>query len=192
MVFEEFQKIPRLKRNCVITEKIDGTNAQIHITDDGEMLIGSRSRYITSKEDNFGFARWAESNREELLKLGPGRHYGEWWGSGVQRGYGLTRGEKRFSLFNVGRWSLDELPPCVGLVPKLYEGPFSSEVVDRIIDELRIGGSKAAPGFMKPEGIIVYHAAARSLFKVTLEKDAEPKSLVEDGRMPGAEPTKQS
>ena len=28
---------------------------------------------------------------------------------------------------------------------------------------------------MNPEGIIVYHAAARSLFKVTVEKDEEPK-----------------
>lgn len=73
-MFEEFQKIPRLKRNCVITEKIDGTNAQIHITDDGEMLIGSRSRYITTKEDNYGFARWAEAHRDELLTLGAGRH----------------------------------------------------------------------------------------------------------------------
>lgn len=174
-MFEEFQKIPRLKRNCVITEKIDGTNAQIHITDEGEILTGSRSRYITGADDNFGFAKWAESHKDQLICLGPGRHYGEWWGSGIQRGYGLTKGEKRFSLFNVGRWSLDELPPCVGLVPKLYEGPFSSGIVDSCLEMLRIAGSVAAPGFMKPEGIVVYHAAARSLFKVTLEKDEEPK-----------------
>lgn len=178
-MFEEFQKIPRLKRNCVITEKIDGTNAQIHITDEGEMLIGSRSRYITTKDDNYGFARWAEAHREELVALGPGRHYGEWWGSGCQRGYGLAGGEKRFSLFNVGRWRGEGviLPPCVSLVPVLYEGPFSSDIVDRTIQELRQYGSSAAPGFMKPEGIIVYHAAARSLFKVTVEKDEEPKGV---------------
>ena len=176
-MFEEFQKIPRLRRGCVITEKIDGTNAQIHITEDGEFLIGSRSRYITPADDNFGFARWAEANKAELLKLGPGRHYGEWWGSGIQRGYGLKNGEKRFSLFNVGRWTAESLPACVGLVPKLYDGPFSSEVVDGIIEELRATGSRAVAGFMKPEGIIIYHAAARSLFKVTLEKDDEPKSL---------------
>ncbi len=179
-MFEEFQKIPRLKRNCVITEKIDGTNAQIHITDDGQMLIGSRSRYITTKEDNYGFARWAEANRDELLKLGPGRHFGEWWGSGCQRGYGLTSGEKRFSLFNVGRWKADELPSCVGLVPVLYEGPFSTDIVDQCIADLRENGSRAAPGFMKPEGIIIYHAAARSLFKVTLEKDEQPKGQTKE------------
>ncbi len=171
--FEEFQKIPRLKRNCVITEKIDGTNAQIHITDEGLILAGSRNRYITPQDDNYGFARWVEANKEELTKLGPGRHYGEWWGSGVGRGYGLTGGEKRFSMFNVGRWNAENLPSCVGLVPVLYEGPFSSAKVDELIEDLRVNGSKAAPGFMKPEGLIVYHAAARSLFKVTVEKDDE-------------------
>lgn len=130
--------------------------------------------------------------------LGPGRHFGEWWGSGVQRGYGLTGGEKRFSLFNVGRWResvphptlcacgncpvLDkQLPKCVSLVPVLYEGPFSSDVVDRCIEDLRANGSKASLGFMKPEGIIVYHAAARSLFKVTVDKDEEPKGFQDRG-----------
>lgn len=176
MEFEEFPKIPRLKRNCVITEKIDGTNAQVHITEDGEVLAGSRSRYVTPEADNFGFARWVAANREELLKLGPGRHFGEWWGAGVQRGYGLKNGEKRFSLFNVGRWKQEDLPACVGLVPVLYEGAFSSDIIDQCIDDLAQYGSKASPGFMKPEGIVVYHAAARSLFKVTIEKDEEPKS----------------
>lgn len=177
MLFEEFPKIPRLKRGCVITEKIDGTNAQIHITDEGEFLTGSRTRYITPKEDNYGFARWAMQHEAELRTLGPGRHFGEWWGSGCQRGYGLVKGEKRFSLFNVGRWKDQPLPNCVGLVPVIYEGPFSSDIVESCIADLRANGSKASPGFMNPEGIIVYHAAARSCFKVTLEKDEEPKSL---------------
>ncbi len=64
------------------------------------MFIGSRTRWITAQDDNHGFARWVEGNKQELLKLGAGRHFGEWWGSGIQRGYGLQKGEKRFSLFN--------------------------------------------------------------------------------------------
>jgi hypothetical protein len=173
--FEEFQKIPRLRRGCVITEKIDGTNAQVHITDDGQILFGSRTRYIVPGDDNYGFAKWAEAHKDELIKLGPGRHFGEWWGSGIQRGYGLTGGEKRFSLFNVGRWKDAVLPDCVSLVPVLYEGPFSSSVVAERIEFLRANGSMVNLGFMKPEGIIVYHAAARSMFKVTLDKDEEYK-----------------
>lgn len=174
-VFQEFSKIPRLKRGCVITEKIDGTNAQIHITDDGQILAGSRNRYITASDDNYGFARWVEANKAYLMELGLGRHYGEWWGSGVQRGYGLTNGEKRFSLFNLGRCKDGGLPACVSLVPVLYEGEFSTGIVDECLADLRINGSKASPGFMKPEGAIIWHTAARSLFKITLEKDEEPK-----------------
>jgi hypothetical protein len=87
----------------IVTEKLDGTNAQVHITDDGRIFAGSRNRWITPDADNFGFARWVAEHEEELRALGPGSHYGEWWGSGIQRRYGLD--EKRFSLFNVGRWT---------------------------------------------------------------------------------------
>lgn len=75
-MFEKFPKIPRLNREIVITEKLDGTNASIEITDEGEFLVGSRNRYITPESDNYGFARWAYANKEELLKLGPGRNGG--------------------------------------------------------------------------------------------------------------------
>lgn len=101
--FKSFTKIPRLSREIVITEKIDGTNACIYIDETtNEMLVGSRTRWITPQSDNFGFAAWVEQNKEELYKLGPGYHYGEWWGKGIQRGYGLN--ERRFSLFNISRW----------------------------------------------------------------------------------------
>lgn len=100
--FVEFPKMPRLSRKMSLTEKIDGTNASIVITDEGEFLVGSRTRWITPEQDNYGFARWAYANKDELMALGVGRHYGEWWGAGIQRGYGQK--EKHFSLFNVGRW----------------------------------------------------------------------------------------
>jgi len=37
-------------------------------------------------------------------------------------------------------------------------------------------GSVASPGFMRPEGVVVYHVAANMYFKKTIEKDEEPKS----------------
>lgn len=102
--FKPFQKIARLNREVLVTEKIDGTNGLVWIAEDGvEMRAGSRSRWITPEADNFGFAKWVADNAEELRRLGPGYHYGEWWGAGIQRRYGLT--EKRFSLFNVSRWA---------------------------------------------------------------------------------------
>lgn len=171
MDFEGFQKIARLSRGCVITEKIDGTNAAILIGEDGEMRAQSRTRFITPQDDNFGFAKWVESNRDELLRLGPGRHFGEWWGAGIQRGYGLT--EKRFSLFNVSRWTPDQLPSCCSVVPVLYSGIFTTFFIEDTLQKLTEHGSVASPGFMKPEGVIVWHEAARIMFKKTLDKDDE-------------------
>lgn len=114
------------------------------------LFAGSRSRFITPEDDNFGFARWAQAHAEELLPLGPGRHFGEWWGSGIQRGYGLTKGEKRFSLFAVHRWADDrdrvkfpaDRPACCGVVPVLYRGLFDTLMkteLDRVMDSLRTG-----------------------------------------------------
>lgn len=85
-------------------------------------------------------------------------------------------GERRFSLFNVSRWK-DERPSCCSVVPVLYEGPFSTEVVSAQVERLRTLGSLAAP-FMDPEGLIVYHTAAQHGFKVTLKDDDKPKGQV--------------
>lgn len=173
MEFEEFAKIPRLSRECVITEKIDGTNAQIVITEDLEVMAGSKSQWITPANDNFGFARWVYENAEQLrAELGIGRHYGEWWGSGVGRRYGMHA--KVFSLFNTHRWKDAPLILC-HVVPVLYEGPFTTDAVEQALDLLTREGSHASPGFMKPEGVVVFHKAANSMFKKTIEKDEEYK-----------------
>ena len=39
--FLEFPKMARLSREIIITEKIDGTNAQILITEDGDLSDGA-------------------------------------------------------------------------------------------------------------------------------------------------------
>lgn len=174
--FEAFPKIPRFSRGAIITEKIDGTNAVIRVTDDGSDLIaGSRSRWITPEADNFGFARWVQEYKAELLKLGPGSHFGEWWGSGIQRRYGIK--EKRFSLFNIHRW-FAERPDCCHVVPVIWTGGFDQiqTGIELALGSLRTIGSAAAPGFMDPEGIVILHEAGRCVFKKTLNSDDEPKS----------------
>lgn len=179
--FQEWPKIPRLNRGMVITEKIDGTNAAVVITPDGDVFAQSRNRMLTDDlPDNYGFRAWAYDNAIDLAAiLGPGYHFGEWWGSGIQRRYGLTGEDKRFSLFNTARWEHTDFSavPGLGLVPVLHVGPFSTEVINSSVESLRADGSVAVPGFMKPEGVVVYLSAARQSFKVTLEKDSEPKSL---------------
>jgi hypothetical protein len=176
--FVEFKKIPRLTRECVVTEKIDGTNGVVCITEEGEFLVGSRSRWIDEHTDNHGFHKWCMENKEELLKLGAGTHYGEWWGSGIQRGYGLLKGEKRFSLFNVAKWSDDLVrPKCCSVVPVLWTGIFNTEEINKVLEGLKISGSQAVKGFMRPEGIVIYHRQGNLMFKKTIDKDEEPKSL---------------
>ncbi|MFI2213018.1 RNA ligase family protein [Streptomyces sp. NPDC020141] len=187
--FQEWPKTPRLFREIVITEKIDGTNAAIHIREN-EGLAGtysiaaqSRRRLITPTNDNYGFAAWVHANASDLIHiLGPGSHFGEWWGQGIQRRYGMET--RSFSLFNVIRWGTqtDEdgttmksraeqsnLVDQVDAVPILYRGVFDQDVIDEQLKELLESGSYAAPGFMNPEGICVYHTQTRSVFKVTLD-----------------------
>lgn len=215
--FMPWSKVARLNRDITITEKIDGTNAAVGIFDPGEydhdfpkanfthtatgsywVYAQSRSRIITPDKDNFGFARWVWDNAGALAStLGPGLHFGEWWGSGIQRNYGLS--ERRFSLFNTKRWhnewsNWENWPEGLYVVPVLYEGPFDTNFSFeyyknhypeelawpawiQALSELEIKGSKAAPGFMNPEGIVIYHHAANEMFKVTLEGDEVPKSL---------------
>lgn len=189
--FEAFPKIPRLLGDVVVTEKIDGTNGQLLITDHGDLFVGSRNRWLQPGADNYGFHAWAMAHRQELLELGPGRHYGEWWGSGIQRRYGLEKGDKRFSLFNVSRWRVlgsspiellpphptappqvlgeHEAPACCFVVPILYVGELDTSMIQAVMDRLATHGSKAAPGFMNPEGAMVYHVRASAYLKLPFD-----------------------
>jgi hypothetical protein len=181
--FQEFASISRLSRDMIVTEKLDGTNAQVMITEEGRVFAGSRNRWVTPDADNFGFARWVAEHEAELRDgLGVGSHYGEWWGAGIQRRYGLA--EKRFSLFNVGRWHsvLNDLGdegsstrcvecPACHVVPVLARHTFDTSLVDTKLMRLAALGSVAAPGFMQPEGVVVYHVPSRTLFKKTLDKN---------------------
>jgi len=213
--FKPFPKMARLRRECIITEKIDGTNASIYICHLDEqdnrniidawisdkdhramaMYAGSRTRWINPKDDNSGFAQWVQENAIALRGLGEGHHFGEWWGSGIQRGYGYTNGERFFSLFNATRWVehdqpvrlikqdnpkappvfQEHAPACCKVVPVLYEGAFYTHIAQMAIDRLTDLGSEAAPKYMNPEGIVVYHKAARVGFKATIKDDDKPK-----------------
>lgn len=183
----------------MVSEKIDGTNASVLIVqtplldDDGKdavafipptpgepgyfVFAGSRNRWLNVHDDNYGFANWVKENALELLKLGPGHHFGEWWGYGINRGYGLPKGDRRFSLFNVEKWG-DALsrPAICHVVPTLYRGPFSTSSIDAVVAALGAMGSLAAPGYMQPEGVVIYHTSGNLLFKKTVVGDELHKS----------------
>jgi RNA ligase-like protein len=246
--FQEWPKIGRLNRDILVTEKLDGTNAAIGIVEEAvqvapptlepgvftdlgtfkmvtRVYAQSRTRIITPLDDNAGFAAWVEKNQEVLIRtLGPGLHFGEWWGVSIGRGYGMS--ERRFSLFNTARWTKPEGAAAleqarkegvaIYTVPVLYNGPWTGMlgyidgtqeiapeatalpwlVLDEaqkwpevegqqnprprfapnfILEWLARVGSQAAPGFMKPEGIVVYHRGSDALFKATIENDEKHK-----------------
>jgi hypothetical protein len=204
--FQPFPKIPRYRREIAVSEKLDGTNAAVvwvpmsdehagdpniistrsikdrHGTDLGvyAILAQSRGRFITPshikpKNDNYGFAQWVSDHVDELANLGPGYHYGEWWGYGIQRGYGMA--EKHFSLFNVSRWGdgKQERPACCDVVPLI--GYFQPDQIGTQVERMRTLGSLASPGYMRPEGLILWHSQSKNYFKILLEGDDVPKSL---------------
>ena len=178
-------------------------------TPGGEAAVraGSKNRWLThgGTGDNHGFGRWVMEHAHEVAALGIGEHFGEWWGLGIQRSYNQTR--KRFSLFNTGRWrprndvaleTVDfdlesgvftdpdfgdavPVPSCLDVVPVLATSVFTSAIATCALSVLRYGGSIAAPGFMEPEGIVIYHHALNGYFKKTLEKDEKPKGSKEPG-----------
>lgn len=206
--FQPWEKIPRLNKTMVVTEKIDGTNAAIvvrPIARDSDALphecvterfgLGgglvavsaqSRKRFITPKSDNFGFAQFVHRYADGLAQgFGVGRHFGEWWGQGIQRGYGAL--DRYFSPFNTNRWNPESIE-AVGLdtlnvvaVPVLYKwGRLDTVIVATAMEELRDGGTRL-PYTLKghpAEGVVVFHTAGDVLFKALLENDDLPKSLV--------------
>lgn len=213
--FEGWPKTQRLSNTTIaITEKIDGTNAAVVIerTEPGsaryldspgaavlvqcgenewyEIAAQSRKRLIRVGDDNFGFARWVLDNAHELVELlGPGRHFGEWWGQGIQRGYGMSH--KVFSLFNQHRWfkiaeQREDWKPRASrihmtAVPLLYAGTLDLAVVDYAVELLRQTGSVAPrewvfdPSFQKAEGVVTYFPHLDVRLKSFVENDTTPK-----------------
>lgn len=184
----DMENFPPLDEQAV--QNVVALNEDETATEVFQVYAQSRTRIITPAQDNHGFAAWVKANALGLFNLlGPGLHFGEWWGSGIQRGYGLEKGDKRFSLFNTARHGDKDLSviPGLGVVPVLYQGPFDG--MDSVIPDpftppweyalavLRGGGSQAAPGFGRPEGVVIYHTAANKCFKVTLENDEVPKEV---------------
>lgn len=150
------------------------------VVGDHVVFAQSRKKVISPGADNYGFAWFVRDNARELAaSLGEGRHFGEWYGKGIQSGYGAT--EKRFALFNVARWAevaaLGALPWGVTTVPLLYEGVFTDTCVQSALSSLTTTGSRAVGarrGFAA-EGVVVYFKQANQSFKVLLEDDAVSK-----------------
>jgi hypothetical protein len=118
--FQAFPKIARLARECVVSEKIDGTNGQVYISHHSPELLktlpppvatfqgddyfamdvvsvwaGSRSRWLQpgKSNDNFGFA--TTLNLQNRGRYDDACHWN--LSLGCFLGWGSLRNEERFS-----------------------------------------------------------------------------------------------
>jgi len=102
-------------REWDVTEKIDGTNIRVMLSQTGDISFGGRTnaaqipadlvQYLvrTFQQDRLKTAMWIDGSPEAIL-------YGEGYGPGIQKGGGLYRANKSFILFDVlvgGKWWLD-------------------------------------------------------------------------------------
>lgn len=154
----EFEPYPKTHHYCrrnvmCITEKIDGTNAQIGIDETGLKFIGSRNKIIGIGDDNAGFARWVVDNEEQLVsELGVGVHYGEWAGPGIQKNP-LRLETKRFFLFD-GRWYQDLV--LAEACPVLYHGGILDySRIKEVLEALLAEGTQVPDAAGRPEGLII-------------------------------------
>ena len=88
--------------------KLHGTNAAVQVHDDGTVVAQSRTSLLIDGNDNAGFAKWVESNKTEWLKFKRNFvYFGEWFGTGIQKGVACSEiNKKAFAVFAAR--SLDE------------------------------------------------------------------------------------
>lgn len=89
------------------TVKLHGTNAAVRLLN-GKYEYMSRARIITPEDDNYGFAAWADGCKEHLPVEEGHILYGEWCGSGIQKGVAISQLPKMFVIFGYrsvdGKW----------------------------------------------------------------------------------------
>jgi len=193
--YEPYGKTPRLfGGNCVITEKMHGTNGVLIFDEQGNMKVGSRKRELgpwpgeDKVRDNFGFYAWASERQRELFQLlGAGHHHGEWVGPGVEKNM-HEFDVRMFLLFDTSKQELYDAYSNVMAeleiwhVPIMYEGKFMPGIVERMMDELEHRGLWA-------EGVIVrLQSTDWAPMKVTFANDGHTLSQGKwDSPLPGEE-----
>lgn len=223
--YPKYPKTPRLYGGgrITITEKIDGTNGLIYVGkphdgnavgsvgvpvmgfDDGTRVVsaGSRSRWITPDDDNYGFAKWVWDNAARLADaLGHGYHYGEWFGHKIGRGYG-RQNTREFALFATDHELGREVPglrhvPVIAddtvsldayggktfdrlqcLSASYYPDPVLEYLIGDAAYEFSSGPNAYPESTLNPntpaEGLILLHHNSGQRFKIMFENDTIPK-----------------
>lgn len=119
--------------------KLHGTNAAVQVHTDGTVVCQSRSNIITPESDNAGFARWVLANKEAWQRIPGFIIYGEWCGSGIQKGVAISNiGKRVFAVFAARPLDGSDtliiepatLQAAVGGIPDVYILPWYTRPVE--------------------------------------------------------------
>ena len=163
----QFKRLRRsaLFRDVTISEKIDGTNAQVFVVAEdrgrrqpGRGLGGSLRKRTTSvsRRGSPIMLTSCASSAQDVISA-------EWYGRGIQRRYGLQ--DRRFALFNSCTDGPRSARRAAAIVPVLTTRTMGADVVSECLETLRSGGSLARSGFHAPGGIVIYHHASGGMFR---------------------------
>ena len=151
-------------RDWDVTEKIDGTNIRVMLSESGEVSFGGRTNSAqipgdlvqclirTFQQDRLKSAMWIDGTPVEAVLFGEG------YGPGIQKGGGLYRADKSFILFDVlvgGKWWLDheavsDVAQTLGIDTVPYLGRMK---LDQIIELVRVPFASKL-GTATAEGIV--------------------------------------
>ena len=199
----EHDTLPLPILSFVGSVKLHGTNASVVFPEEGGFYCQARTHVITPQEDNAGFARWVDSNKELFTSLDKSglAVYGEWCGQGIQKGVAISQVPKQFVVFAIrhletGRW-LNRFQICTTVtgLKCIYDYPtwvieidFSNpeeaqnrlvELTQAVEDECPVGKAFGVSGV--GEGIVWWPIPTSDFnthglaFKVKGEKHSESK-----------------
>jgi hypothetical protein len=147
-----------LNDNPVVTYrakvKLHGTNAGVQVLTGGKVVAQSRTAELSVGNDNAGFAKWVDSNKEYWNKLPENIIvFGEWCGPGIQKGVAISEISKKiFAVFAIRLFSgmLDDvlmfdpvhLQHLVKDIPDAYVLPWYN-------DEIQIDWSASSENLTK-------------------------------------------
>ena len=134
-------------REWDVTEKIDGTNIRVMLSEAGDVSFGGRTNAAqipgdlvqhlvrTFQQDRLKSALWIDGAPTEAIL------YGEGYGPGIQKGGGLYRADKSFILFDVligGKWWLDhdavtDVAQKLGIDSVPYLGRMTLDVIVELV-----------------------------------------------------------
>ena len=151
-------------REWDVTEKIDGANIRVMLSEAGEVSFGGRTnaaqipgdliQYLirTFQQDKLKSAMWIEGTPVGAVLFGEG------YGPGIQKGGGLYRADKSFILFDVlvdGKWwldgeAVDDVAAKLGIDVVPYLGRMT---LDHIVQLVRVP-FKSKLGSAMAEGVV--------------------------------------